>query len=198
MSSAKPTVVVLGGCGFIGRNLVEYLIENDLVSKLRVIDKVSPEIAWLNEKQKTIFNHPLVEFVSGNLVHPATCELLFLNSAGSDSNLTWEYVINCAAETRPGQPDQIYKEGIYKLSVNCATAAARYGILKYVEISTGEICSSNKHKLKESDDHHPSSLIAKYKVQVEKALHDIPGLNFTIVRPGLVYGKSDRHNIGIY
>ncbi|KAL1452633.1 hypothetical protein WDU94_006846, partial [Cyamophila willieti] len=30
---------------------------------------------------------------------------------------------------------------------------------------------------------------------VEKTLLEIPGLNFTIVRPGLVYGKSDRHNI---
>lgn len=73
----------------------------------------------------------------------ATCDLIFLNSEDAP-NLTWEYVINCAAETRPGLADEIYKEGIYKLSVNCATAAARYGILKYVEISSGEISSSQK------------------------------------------------------
>ncbi|KAI5698168.1 hypothetical protein M8J76_010149 [Diaphorina citri] len=192
--SQKPAVVILGGCGFVGRNLVEHLVENDLVSKLRVIDKVSPEIAWLNEKQKKIFKRPLVEFISGNLIHPSTCELIFLNSA-DNSDLTWEYVINCAAETRPGQAEEIYREGIYKLSINCATAAARYGILKYVEISSGEICTSHKHSCKESDEPQPWSTIAKYKCQVEKALLEIPGLNYTIVRPGVVYGKSDRHNL---
>lgn len=190
----KPTVVILGGCGFIGRNFVEHLIENDLVSKVRVIDKVAPELAWLNDKQKKLFQNPLIEFMSGNLIHPSTCDLIFLNSEDAP-NLTWEYVINCAAETRPGLADEIYKEGIYKLSVNCATAAARYGILKYVEISSGEISSSQKHACKESDPPQPWSSIAKYKCQVEKALYEIPGLNYTIVRPSIVYGKSDRHNI---
>lgn len=190
----KPNVVILGGCGFIGRNLVEYLIENELVSKLRVVDKVSPELAWLNEKHRKLFKHPLVEYTSGNLIHPSTCDLIFLNSAETQ-NITWEYVVNCASETRPGLAEEIYREGIYKLSVNCATAAARYGILKYVEISSGEICASHKTICKESDTPQPGSLIAKYKYQVEKALSEIPGLNFTIVRPAMVYGKSDRHNL---
>lgn len=61
---------VISGCGFIGRNFVEHLIENDLVSKVRVIDKVAPELAWLNDKQKKLFQNPLIEFMSGNLIHP--------------------------------------------------------------------------------------------------------------------------------
>uniref|UniRef100_A0A8W8P4F6 3-beta hydroxysteroid dehydrogenase/isomerase domain-containing protein n=1 Tax=Magallana gigas TaxID=29159 RepID=A0A8W8P4F6_MAGGI len=52
----KPRVLVLGGTGFIGRNLVTYLVQNDLVSKVRVADKVPPALAWLNQKHKVRFN----------------------------------------------------------------------------------------------------------------------------------------------
>jgi hypothetical protein len=38
-SSTKPYVCILGGCGFIGRNLVKYLLDNELCSKIRVCDK---------------------------------------------------------------------------------------------------------------------------------------------------------------
>lgn len=41
MSEEKPRVLVLGGVGFIGRNLVKYLVENDLCSYIRVCDKQS-------------------------------------------------------------------------------------------------------------------------------------------------------------
>lgn len=61
---------VFPGCGFIGRNLVEYLIENELVSYLRLVDKVPPQVAWLNPKHQKIFEHPLIEFRSANLINP--------------------------------------------------------------------------------------------------------------------------------
>ncbi len=38
--ASKPRVLVLGGCGFVGRNFVTFLVQNDLASKIRVADKV--------------------------------------------------------------------------------------------------------------------------------------------------------------
>lgn len=59
----------LPGCGFVGRNLVEYLVNNDLVSAICIVDKVPPQVAWLNKKHQEYFNNPIVEFKSANLIN---------------------------------------------------------------------------------------------------------------------------------
>ena len=43
--TAKPRVLVLGGCGFVGRNLVKHLVDQDLCSAIVVADKTMPMIA---------------------------------------------------------------------------------------------------------------------------------------------------------
>lgn len=63
--SPKPTVLVLGGVGFIGRKFVAYLTEHDLASEIRVIDKVLPQTAYLNKRCTAAFDQ--VEFMQGNL-----------------------------------------------------------------------------------------------------------------------------------
>ncbi|KAK9738343.1 NAD dependent epimerase/dehydratase family [Popillia japonica] len=180
-------VLILGGCGFVGRNLVAYLISNKLVSFIRVVDKVPPQVAWLNAHHKEVFNSPLVEFKSANLINPDSCKNAFATEGAN-----WDFVINCAAETKLGQTDPVYKEGIYKLSLNCAQEAAALRVKHYVEISSGQVASSEKTPHKEDASVDPWSFIAKWKVQVEKELAGIEGLNYTILRPALVYGFGDK------
>jgi len=43
---SKLRVLVLGGCGQIGRNLVKYLIDNKLVGSIRVSDKKLPTMVF--------------------------------------------------------------------------------------------------------------------------------------------------------
>lgn len=95
MSETMPKVLVLGGkllkfviwgiicsvftvsgCGFIGRHLVSYLVNNKLASHIRVVDKVPPQMAWLNENHQQAFSSSLVEFKSANLVNPGNNELV--------------------------------------------------------------------------------------------------------------------------
>ena len=45
-------VPVFKGVGFVGRNLTSYLVKNEFVSKVRVVDKVPPATGWLNEDHK--------------------------------------------------------------------------------------------------------------------------------------------------
>ncbi|XP_076765985.1 uncharacterized protein LOC143432896 [Xylocopa sonorina] len=188
-SDKKPRVIILGGCGFIGRNLVEYLLSNDLVSFVRVVDKVPPQTAWLNAKHQQVFEHPLLEFKSANLINAASCQNAFMSDDPID------FVINCAGETKSGQTDPVYKEGIYKLSMNCAQQAAKLHIERYVEISSGNFSTSEKIPLKEEDAGEPWTFVAKYKLQVENDLKNIPDLNYTIVRPAIVYGCGDRNGL---
>lgn len=63
------TFSILSGCGFIGRHIVKYLVDNNLASTVRVVDKVPPQIAWLNDEHKVAFESPIVEFHSANLIN---------------------------------------------------------------------------------------------------------------------------------
>ena len=43
----KPSVLIIGGLGYIGRFLALHIHKNDLASEVRVVDKVLPQLAWL-------------------------------------------------------------------------------------------------------------------------------------------------------
>ena len=45
--SAKPKWLLAGGMGMVGRNLIKYLIDNNLASDIRVADKKAPFMAFL-------------------------------------------------------------------------------------------------------------------------------------------------------
>lgn len=64
------------------------------------------------------------------------------NAFASDEPI--DYVFNCAGETKSSLTDPVYKEGIYKLSMNCAEQAAKIKVSRYVEISSGNLTASEK------------------------------------------------------
>jgi nucleoside-diphosphate-sugar epimerase len=65
-----PKVLVLGALGFVGRNFVQYLVENKLASSIRGIDKALPQTAYLSPAVKAAFDHPSVEIMQANLINP--------------------------------------------------------------------------------------------------------------------------------
>ncbi|XP_044756357.1 uncharacterized protein LOC123314945 [Coccinella septempunctata] len=185
----KPRVLVLGGCGFIGRNLVSYLVKENLTSAIRIVDKVPPQVAWLNKIHQDYLNNPIVEFRSANLINPESCKNAFASDAA------WDFVVNCAGETKGSQTDPIYYEGILKLSLNCSKEAAQAKVKHYVELSCGNMNSSEKVPLKEDGPTEPWTNVAKFKAMVEKELREVPDLRFTVLRLPIVYGSSDRGSI---
>lgn len=188
---AKLRLLILGGCGFIGRNLVTYCLDNDLVSAITVVDKVPPQVAWLNEAHAKHFKNELVQFRSANLINTESCKNAFSLPDGS----TWDLVVNCAGETRAGQTDPVYNEGILKLSVNCAKQAALQNVGRYIELSSGNMNSSEKTPHKEDGSLEPWGFVAKWKKEVEAQLAEIPNLRYTILRLPLVYGLGDKSNL---
>lgn len=185
----KPTVLILGGCGFIGRNLLSYLLDNNLTSNIRVVDKVPPQVAWLNKTHQECFNSDLVEFKSANLINEESCKNAFQLDNGS-----WDIVINCAGETKAGQTDPVYKEGILKLSLNCAKEAARLQVKHYVELSSGNMYNAEKVAHTEDGPVDPWTSVAKWKRQVEKELETNfrSQVSYTVIRLPIVYGPGDR------
>lgn len=47
MATEKPSVLIIGGLGYIGRFLARHIHENQLASDIRLVDKVLPQLAWL-------------------------------------------------------------------------------------------------------------------------------------------------------
>lgn len=101
-------------------------------------------------------------------------------------------MINCAGETKLGQTDPVYQEGILKLSLNCANESAHHNVKHYIELSSGKMYSSDKVPHKEDGPIEPWSYIGKWKRQVEKTISEIPNLRYTVLRLATVYGCGDR------
>jgi nucleoside-diphosphate-sugar epimerase len=180
---SKPRVIVLGGCGFIGRNLVQFLVEKDLASKVRVADKVLPALAGLSETQKEIFSK--IEFKQVNLSRAQTINKVF------DDEAPYDFVFNLAGETKYSQADPVYQENIIDVSVTCANEAAKRGVKKFIEVSTAQVYDSGDKPRKENAKLKPWTGIAKAKLKAEEALKGIQNLNLVIVRPATVYGPGD-------
>jgi nucleoside-diphosphate-sugar epimerase len=81
--------------------------------------------------------------------------------------------------------------------MNCAHAAAKFGVKRYVEVSSGQVTSNHKEPIKEDDQIMPITSVAKYKLEVEKQLKDVPNLPYTVVRPAIVYGLGDRTGLSM-
>lgn len=185
--SGKPNVLVLGGLGFIGRNFVQYLSDNNLVDKIRIADKGLPELVGLSQKQlATIRNKDVVDCKQLNLAREA-----MVNKAFDDGGIQWDIVVNLAGETKYSQTEEVYKENIIDVAVTCAKAAAARKVGKYICVSTAQVYDSGKKPSAEDDKIKPWTKLAKAKLAAEEELRKISGLNLIVVRPAIVYGPGD-------
>lgn len=118
-------------------------------------------------------------------------------SIWTDTGVKFDYVINCAAETKYGHNDEVYKERVHHLSLSCAQEAAKQGVKRFIEVSTAQVYEATNKAKDESAKVDPWTNLAKWKLQVEEDIRKIPGLEVIIVRPAIVYGPGDRTGVGM-
>lgn len=184
--SDKPKVLILGGTGFIGRNLVRYLVQNNCCSLIRASDKNRPEMSWLSPAELEMYKAPPVEYIMSNLVNPQSVEKAFTIDGGGQ----FDYVIDLASVGPYGQDQEFYDAKLIKLVETCAGEAKKRGIKRWIEVSTGQVYEKSKKPSSEGDKLKPWTSLAKSKLAVEEKLRSI-GLPFIIVRPAIVYGNGD-------
>jgi len=182
---SKPTVLILGATGFIGRVLTSYLVSGDL-AVVTTVDKTLPNCAYLSKEEEAIFEK--TTFMQKNLLAPKSIAEIWEKG-------NYDYVINLAAETKYSHTDEVYAERVEHLSLACATEAAKHNPKKYIELSTAQVYEPTEKAKKEDGKTDPWTGIAKYKLKVEPQLKAISGLNLVIVRPAVVYGPGDRFGI---
>jgi nucleoside-diphosphate-sugar epimerase len=167
--------------------LVEFLADKNLVSKIRVADKVLPDLGCLSKKQQALFKSDLVDFKQVNLAREPMVELKVFEEADGK----WDFVINLAGETKLSQTDEVYKENIIEVSVVCAKVAAKHNVKRFIEVSTSQVYDAGKKPSSESDKIKPWTKLAKAKFDAEEQLRAIKGIQILFVRPAIVYGPGD-------
>ncbi len=179
------TVLVTGGCGFIGSNFVRYMLRN-YDYKIINVDKLT--YAGNLENLSDTSDYPNYEFVRGDIADKDMIEGLV--SKGVDA------IINFAAEShvdRSIEDPRIFIETNVLGTQVQLEAARKYGILRFVQISTDEVYGSlgPRGSFKETSPLAPNSPYSASKTAADllvRAYHKTYGLATIITRCSNNYG----------
>jgi nucleoside-diphosphate-sugar epimerase len=165
--------LILGGVGYIGRNLVRHLLEEHLASHVTVADKSLPAFS---------FFHPVFEGVFSSI------EMIQVDLSRNPAkvfNKEYRYIVNLTGETRAGLPESRYRQNSVGVVQACKPFIAAS---KWIEISSALVYKSNKKGAIETDPYEPWTLEGRFRLESERVLE---GTNHVILRPSRVYGNGD-------
>lgn len=190
----KPSVLIIGGLGYIGRFLTLHIHRNQLASDVRIVDKALPQLAWLAPEFVAACSGDKFMQADASRERESSCSPPAPLSVPADSRsarfrvaemLTrifdrpdgnpWDCVFNCGGETRYSQEDEVYKVRSLALSLAVGKEAAKRGVKCFVELSTGMVYKPDASPSKEQDRLKPWNKIAVYKLQAEEELAKIQG-----------------------
>ncbi|KZM27223.1 catalytic [Ascochyta rabiei] len=181
-TEGKPAVLIIGGLGYIGRNLAKYIHDNNLASEVRLVDKHLPELAWLAPEFKEACARE--RFMQADAAQERSLARIFDREGGEE----FDFVFNCGGETRFSQDDKVYELRSYALSMTVGREAAKRKIRCFQELSTGMVYKSEPAPRKETDKLKPWNNQAKWKLKAEEDLAKVDGLNLMVMRVAHVYG----------
>ncbi|KAF3902257.1 hypothetical protein AA313_de0206929 [Arthrobotrys entomopaga] len=185
--SQKPSVLIIGGLGYLGRWLAYYLYTNNLASEIRIVDKHLPEFAWLAPE----FEEACQNFVQADMSKEQSVKKVFEREGGAN----FDFVFNCAGEMKYAQTEETYKVRNRDLPILCAKEAASRGVRLFVELGDGRVYGDGTKRKAESAETNPWLMMAKYKMEAERELQKIEGLNLVILRIANAYGPYSSRTI---
>ncbi|UCD72470.1 MAG: dTDP-glucose 4,6-dehydratase [Syntrophobacterales bacterium] len=179
------TILVTGGCGFIGSNFVRFMLRK-YDYKIINVDKLT--YAGNLENLSDISDHPNYEFVRGDIADKALIEGLASKGIGA--------VINFAAEShvdRSIEDPRVFIETNVLGTQVLLEAARKYGILRFIQISTDEVYGSlgTRGSFKEASPLAPNSPYSASKTAADllvRAYYKTYGLAAIITRCSNNYG----------
>ena len=186
MSEEKPSVLILGGTGFVGRHLVKYLIQTKACSFIRAADKNLPAMAWLTPEEEEMYKSEGVEYKMSNLVNEQSVSKTF--DLGEGKN--FDIVIDLASTAEYGKDKDTYNQRVLDVARVCGAEAVKRGIKKWIEVSTAQVYKPTSSPSDEKAPIKPWTELAVAKLEAEKILTQL-GLPLVIIRPAIIYGPGD-------
>jgi len=168
-------VVILGGSGFIGRNLINHLLSKTDVS-ISILQRESSSLQGLD--------NPRIRFVEGNLSSKSSLgrllsensiviDLVYVNSDDENENLS--------------------------LLTNLLSVCVEKKIKKFIYLSTAVVVGNTREtKTSEETIERPYTQYEKTKLQLEKTLKDCfssTNIDYMILRPTAVFGDGSKNLI---
>ena len=157
-------LLVTGGAGFIGSNFIRYMLnKHDDVAVIN-LDKLT--YAGNPDNLKDFEKEDRYRFVRGDICDASVVDTLVREA---------DVIVNFAAESHVdrsiGNPDDFIKTDIFGCFV-LLEAARKYGVQRFVQISTDEVYGSIKNGLfKESDPLMPSSPYSASKAGADRLVY---------------------------
>ena len=187
----KPKWLLAGGMGVIGRNLVKYLLDNKLASEIRVGDKRAPFMAFLGGDHKAALEDGAVECMQVDCADEESVDRLFAEPRSGGS---WDYVVNCAAETDLSRPESFHAKAAEAARL-LARAAAAGGVKRFVQVSSASVYAAGAKASGEAAKLAPWTTAAEWALKAEEAVRSTAGLPWVVLRPAIVYGPGDTAGI---
>ena len=181
-------ILITGGAGFIGGNLVYYMLKNHSDYEITVFDKLT----YAGNKETLKGAMDKINFVQGDIADKATVDNLFHDCAP-------DIVINLAAESHVDRSivsaDDFLRTNIIGTQV-LLDACVKYGVRRFHQVSTDEVYGDlplDKAELKftEMSPLKPSSPYSASKAGADlmvMAYHRTYGLPISISRSSNNYG----------
>ncbi len=156
------TILVTGGCGFIGSHFVRYFLKNHRDFKVLNFDKLTH--AGNPENLKDIAGYKNYKFLKGDIANLVSVERAF-------KSFRPEYVINFAAESHVDRSIHGFGKDFINTNIygvfNLLETAKKYGVKKFVQVSTdevyGSLCLNAKKKFSEKTQYAPRSIYSASK-----------------------------------
>jgi dTDP-glucose 4,6-dehydratase len=179
-------LLVTGGCGFIGSNFVNYMV--DRYPEYEIINVDALTYAGNLENVARVEGHPGYRFIQGDIADRELIESIFQGGV--------DYVVNIAAESHVDRsisnPDIFIRTNIQGTQT-LLDAARKYGVKKFVQVSTDEVYGTlgATGYFVEETPLAPNSPYSASKASADllvRAYHETYGLPVNITRCSNNYG----------
>lgn len=177
--------LVVGGTGFIGSNIVNYLVSKGIQAKLLI--RRNSDISRLPYKE--------IEFKPGNIL-----DINSLKEFTKDVDLIFSAF---GILGQWGIPEQTYWDVNTRGVKNLLNACLDCNIRQFIHISSAGVLGPLPDGVVADEffSYNPSNVYERTKCEAEREIlyyGEKQGIPFTIIRPEFVYGPGDTHVLGLF